>query len=92
MSNEENKINQNLNEESLVSDLKKSLNNTIRETSVTLNEFLKNIESTVQDNQIRDETKKIVENFSEDLRESFELASDSLNNIKNPKKISKEEE
>jgi hypothetical protein len=92
MNNEENKINQNLNEESLVSDLKKSLNNTIRETSVTLNEFLKNIESTVQDNQIRDETKKIVENFSEDLRESFELASDSLNNIKNPKKISKEEE
>jgi len=92
MNNEENKINQNLNEESLVSDLKKSLNNTIRETSVTLNEFLKNIESTVQDNQIRDETKKIVENFSEDLRESFELASDTLNNIKNPKKISKEEE
>jgi len=92
MNNEENKIDQNLNEESLVSDLKKSLDSTIREASVTLNELLENIESTVQDNEIRDETKKIIKNFSEDLRKSFELESYYLINKENKKKLSKEEE
>ena len=92
MFNEENRIDKNLNEESLVSDLKKSLDSMIRETSVTLNELLKNIESTVQDNEIRDETKKIIKNFSEDLRKSFELASDSSITKKNKTMISKEEE
>jgi hypothetical protein len=92
MNNEENKINQNLNEESLVSDLKKSLDNTIREASITLNELLENIESTVQDNEIRDETKKIIKNLSEDLRKSLEPASYSSVNKENEKNISKEEE
>ena len=92
MNNEENKIDQNLNEESLVSDLKKSLDSTIREASVTLNELLENIESTVQDNEICDETKKIIKNFSEDLRKSLELGSYSSINKENKKKISKEEE
>ena len=92
MNNEKNKLNQNLNEESLVSDLKKSLDSTIREASVTLNELLENIESTVQDNEIRDETKKIIKNFSEDLRKSFEPASYNSINKENKKKISKEEE
>jgi hypothetical protein len=92
MNNEENKIDQNLNEESLVSDLKKSLDSTIREASITLNELLENIESTVQDNEIRDETKKIIKNFSEDLRKSLEPASYSSINKENKKNISKEEE
>ena len=92
MNNEENKIDQNLNEESLVSDLKKSLDSMIREASITLNELLENIESTVQDNEIRDETKKIIKNFSEDLRKSLEPASYSSINKENKKKISKEEE
>ena len=92
MNNEENKIDQNLNEESLVSDLKKSLDSTIREASITLNELLKNIESTVQDNEIRDETKKIIKNLSEDLRKSLEPASYSSVNKENEKNISKEEE
>ena len=92
MNNEENKINQNLNEESLVSDLKKSLDSTIREASITLNELLENIESTIQDNEIRDETKKIIKNFSEDLRKSLEPASYSSINKENKKNISKEEE
>ena len=92
MNNEENKIDQNLNEESLVSDLKKSLDSTIREASITLNELLKNIESTVQDNEIRDETKKIIKNLSEDLRKSLEPASYSSINKENNKNITKEEE
>ena len=92
MNNEENKINQNLNEESLVSDLKKSLDSTIREASITLNKLLENIESTVQDNEIRDETKKIIKNFSEDLRKSLEPASYSSINKENKKNITKEEE
>ena len=92
MNNEENKIDQNLNEESLVSDLKKSLDSTIREASITLNELLENIESTIQDNEIRDETKKIIKNFSEDLRKSLEPASYSSINKENKKNISKEEE
>ena len=92
MNNEENKIDHNLNEESLVSDLKQSLDSTIREASMTLNKLLENIESTVQDNEIRDETKKIIKNFSEDLRKSLEPASYSSINKENKKNISKEEE
>ena len=92
MNNEENKINQNLDEESQVSDLKNSLANTIREAKVTLGELLQNIESTVQDNEIGDETKEIIKNLSEDLRKSFEISSNSSINKKNKKKISKEEE
>jgi len=92
MNNEENKIDQNLNEESLVSDLKKSLDSTIREASITLNKLLENIESTVQDNEIRDETKKIIKNLSEDLRKSLEPASYSSINKENKKNITKEEE
>jgi hypothetical protein len=92
MDNEENKINQNLDEESLVSDLKNSLANTIREAKVTLGELLQNIESTVQDNEIGDETKEIIKNLSEDLRKSLEISSNSSINKKNEKKISKEEE
>ena len=92
MDNEENKINQNLDEESLVSDLKNSLANTIREAKVALGELLQNIESTVQDNEIGDETKEIIKNLSEDLRKSLEISSNSSINKKNEKKISKEEE
>ncbi|MDB3981395.1 hypothetical protein N9432_04505 [Acidimicrobiia bacterium] len=92
MNNEENKIDQNLNEESLVSDLKKSLDSAIREASITLNELLENIESTIQDNEIRDETKKIIKNFSEDLKKSLEVASYSSFNKENKKNFSKEEE
>ena len=92
MNNEENKIDQNLNEESLVSDLKKSLDNTIKEASVVLNELIQNIESTVQDNEIRARTKEIVKTFSEDLRKSLEPASYSSVNKENEKNISKEEE
>ena len=92
MDNEENKINQNLDEESLVSDLKNSLANTIREAKVTLGELLQNIESTVQDNEIGDETKEIIKNLSEDLRKSLEISSNSSINKKNEKKIFKEEE
>jgi len=92
MNNEENKIDQNLNEESLVNDLKKSLDSTIREASITLNELLENIESTVQDNEIRDETKKIIKNLSEDLRKSLEPASYNSINKQNKKNITKEEE
>ena len=88
MNDEVNKINQNQNEESLVNDLKKSLENTIQETLVTLNELVKNIESTVQDNEIQDETKEIVKNLSQDFRKSLQQASDNSNN----KKTSKEEE
>ena len=92
MNNEENKIDQNLNEESLVSDLKNSLANTIREAKVTLGELLQNIESTVQDNEIGDETKEIIKNLSEDLRKSLEPASYSSINKENKKNITKEEE
>jgi hypothetical protein len=92
MNNEENKIDQNLNEEPLVSDLKRSLDSTIRDASITLNKLLENIESTVQDNEIRDETKKIIKNLSEDLRKSLEPASYSSINKENKKIITKEEE
>tara|TARA_Y100000389_G_C17345716_1_gene455735 strand:+ start:726 stop:1004 length:279 start_codon:yes stop_codon:yes gene_type:complete len=78
----ENKINnkeQNLNEESLVSDLNDSLNRTIHDASETIYKLIENIESTIQDKEIKNETKELLKNFSKDLKESEELTSKILN-------------
>ena len=78
MNNKKN-IEQNLNEASIVSDLNDSLDRSIHDASETINKLIENIESIIQDNEIGDETKELLKNFSKGLRESVELTSDILN-------------
>jgi len=85
-------IEQNLNEESLVTDLKKSLDNTIKDASETINKLIENLESKIQDNESHDEAIEILKNYSKSLRESVELASNKLKNKTIEKNNSKEEE
>ena len=74
-----NNIEQNLNEGSIVSDLSDSLDRAIHDASETINKLIENIESTIKDSEIGDETKELLKNFSKDLRESVEFTSDILN-------------
>jgi hypothetical protein len=74
-----NNIEQNLNEGSIVSDLNDSLDRSIHDASETINKLIENIESTIKDSEIVDETKELLKNFSKDLRESVELTRDILN-------------
>ena len=74
-----NNIEQNLNEGSIVSDLNDSLDRSIHDASETINKLIENIESTIKDSEIVDETKELLKNFSKDLRESVEFTSDILN-------------
>jgi hypothetical protein len=85
-------IEQNLNEESLVTDLNKSLDNTIKDASETINKLIENLESNIQDNESHDKTIEILKNYSKSLRESVELASSKLKNKTIEKNNSKEEE
>jgi len=80
------------NEESLVNDLNKSLDITIEEAFESIQKLIENIESTIQDDVIRDETKEILKTFSKSLRESIELTSDNMNHKKIKKNNTKEEE
>jgi len=77
--NNKKNIEQNLNEASIVSDLNDSLDRSIHDASETINKLIENIESIIQDNEIGDETKELLKNFSKGLRESVELTSDILN-------------
>jgi len=76
MDDNKNNTNKNLNEESLVSDLKESLTDAIEDASVNIKKLIENLESTIQDNKIPHETIEILNNFSKDLRESLELKDD----------------
>jgi hypothetical protein len=80
------------NEESLANDLNKSLDITIEEAFESVQKLIVNIESTIQDDEIRDEAKEILKTFSKSLRASIELTSDNMNHKKIKKNNTKEEE
>ena len=92
MNDEKNMIDQNFNEESVVSDLKDSLDMAVKEASHNINQLIENLETNIQDKEIDHETKKILKNISEELRNFAELTSQSLVNNRIKKSILKEEE
>ena len=73
MTDEKNNIEKNLNEELLVNDLNDSLDNAIDDASDIFKKLIENIESEIQDKEIRNETIELLKNFSKGLRESVEL-------------------
>ena len=59
------------NEENLVKDLKKSLEDTINETKSTLDDLEQTVETTIKDQSISDATKKMVDSIKSDIIEFF---------------------
>ena len=80
MNDEKNMIDQNFNEESVVSDLKDSLDMAVKDASHTINQLIENLETNTQDKEIDHETKKILNNISEELRNFAKLTSNSFAN------------
>ena len=92
MSENKNNIQQNLNEELFVNDLNDSLDSNIDDVFDLTKKLIENIESTIQDDEIRIETKEILKNFSKNLREYVEPTRGKFNNKIIQKNNSKEEE
>ena len=72
--------------------LNDSLDNAIDDASDIFKKLIENIESEIQDKEIRNETIELLKNFSKGLRESVELTHDKLNNEIIEKNTFKEEE
>ena len=74
------------NEENLVQDLKKSLEDTTNETKSILDDLEQTVETTIKDQSISDATKKIVDSVKSDIKNSVgEKSKETLNTIETPK-------
>ena len=81
------------NEENLVQDLKKSLENTINETRHILDDLEETVETTIKDQSISDATKKIVDSVKSDIKNSVvEKSKETINTIETKKAINNFEE
>ena len=81
------------NEENLVQDLKKSLEDTTNETKSILDDLQQTVEKTIKDQSISDATKKIVDSVKSDIKNSVGVKSkETLNTIETPKRINNFEE
>ena len=81
------------NEENLVQDLKKSLEDTINETQYILDDLEKTVETTIKDQFISDSTKKIVDSVKSDIKDSLgEKSSEIMDTIETKKAINNFEE
>ena len=81
------------NEENLVQDLKKSLENTINETRYILDDLDEKVETTIKDQSISDATKKIVDSVKSDIKNSVgEKSKKIINTIETKKAINNLEE
>jgi hypothetical protein len=81
------------NEENLVQDLKKSLENTINETQHILDDLEETVERTIKDQSISDATKKIVDSVKSDIKNSAgEKSKEIINTIETKKSVNNFEE
>ena len=81
------------NEENLVQDLKKSLENTINETRHILDDLEETVERTIKDQSISDATKKIVDSVKSDIENSVaQKSKETINTIETKKAINNFEE
>ena len=81
------------NEENLVQDLKKSLENTINETRHILDDLEETVETTIKDQSISDATKKILDSVKSDIKNSVvEKSKETINTIETKKAINNFEE
>ena len=80
-------------QENIVQDLKKSLEDTTNETKSILDDLQQTVEKTIKDQSISDATKKIVDSVKSDIKNFVEVKSKAtLNTIETPKRINNFEE
>ena len=80
-------------QENIVQDLKKSLEDTTNETKSILDDLQQTVEKTIKDQSISDATKKIVDSTKSDIKNSVGVKSiETLNTIETPKRINNFEE
>ena len=80
ISNVRKKVKDSLSEENLVEDLKDSLFETVENTSKLLKTIIQKVEFTIKDEEIRDETKEVINKINEEIRD---MLKDSGNILKN---------
>ena len=80
ISNVRKKVKDSLSEENLVDDLKDSLFETVQNTSKLLKTIVQKVEFTIKDEEIRDETKEVINKINEEIRD---MLKDSGNILKN---------
>ena len=78
-----------VNDEKIVDDLKDSLFESIQNTSKLLNTIVEKIDLTIKDDEIKNETKKIVNKINDEILETMK---DSIHILPDPKKNLFEEE
>jgi len=80
-------------QENIVQDLKKSLEDTTNETKSILDDLQQTVEKTIKDQSISDATKKIVDSVKSDIKNFVGVKSkETLNTIETPKRINNFEE
>lgn len=72
------KIKDNLTEESLVGDLKDSLNSTIQASGEILKNITNAVHETVKDEEIKSETKDVLEKINNELKNVVSQVSDKI--------------
>ena len=80
ISNVRKKVKDSLSEENLVEDLKDSLFETVQNSSKLLKTIIQKVEFTIKDEEIRDETKEVINKINEEIRD---MLKDSGNILKN---------
>ena len=85
------KIKDNLTEDSLVGDLKDSLNSTIQASGEILKNITNAVQETVKDEEIKSETKDVLEKINNELKNIVSQVSDKIG-INIDESTTKEEE
>ena len=65
-------------DDSLIEDLKESLNETLENTSTILKNFVHNVDTTITDENIRNETKEVILNINDELQNTIKDATNKF--------------
>ena len=65
-------------DDSLIEDLKESLNETLENTSTILKNFVNNVDTTITDENIRNETKEVILNINDELQNTIKDATNKF--------------
>jgi len=77
------KIKNKTGDEDLVEDLKESIKNTAQNTSDIFKNIIETIDSTIKDEEIKNETLEIVKKINNEIKKTFSDASKSILNLDN---------
>ena len=68
-------------DDSLIEDLKESLNETLENTSTILKNFVHNVDTTITDENIRNETKEVILNINDELQNTIKDGTKKFSNL-----------